>query len=61
MSPHHIVLITSDVIGTRMAGPGIRFWEFARALSGEFRVTLAIPPFLNPERRTPRSQTFPSG
>lgn len=27
-----------------MAGPGIRFWEFARVLSQYFSVTLAIPP-----------------
>jgi glycosyltransferase involved in cell wall biosynthesis len=27
-----------------MAGPGIRYWEFARVLSQYFTVTLAIPP-----------------
>lgn len=26
-----------------MAGPGIRFWEFAKALSGDFQVSLAVP------------------
>lgn len=26
-----------------MAGPGIRFWEFAKALSGSFQVSLAVP------------------
>lgn len=40
----HILLICSDAIGKNMAGPGIRFWEFARVLSQQFIVTLAIPP-----------------
>jgi glycosyltransferase involved in cell wall biosynthesis len=41
-----ILLIASDALGQRMAGPGIRMWELARVLSGHFRVTLAVPPFL---------------
>ncbi len=28
-----VLLVTNDVIGPNMAGPGIRFWEFARVLS----------------------------
>ena len=38
-----VLLISNDVIGERMAGPGIRFWEFAKALSGDFQVSLAVP------------------
>lgn len=39
-----ILLISSDVIGPRMAGPGIRAWEIAHALGRHgFRVTLAAP------------------
>lgn len=38
-----VLLISNDVIGEKMAGPGIRFWEFAKALSGPFQVTLAVP------------------
>jgi glycosyltransferase involved in cell wall biosynthesis len=38
-----ILLITHDVVGTRMAGPGIRAWELARALATEHTVTLASP------------------
>jgi glycosyltransferase involved in cell wall biosynthesis len=30
-----------------MAGPGIRYWEFARVLSEYFSVTLAVPPYVN--------------
>jgi len=38
-----VLIISHDVVDAKMAGPGIRCWEFARALSGEFAVTLAIP------------------
>ncbi len=41
-----ILLIASDTLGKNMAGPGIRLFELARVLSGIFRVTLAVPPFL---------------
>ena len=39
----NVLLISNDVIGERMAGPGIRFWEFAQALRGDFQVNLAVP------------------
>ena len=42
-SPTKVLIISHDVVDSKMAGPGIRCWEFARALSGEFAVTLAIP------------------
>jgi glycosyltransferase involved in cell wall biosynthesis len=42
----NVLLITSDVVGERMAGPGIRFWEFARVLISHCQVTVAVPPFL---------------
>jgi len=38
-----ILLISDDVVGVRMAGPGIRAWEIARVLSGRFGVELAVP------------------
>jgi glycosyltransferase involved in cell wall biosynthesis len=38
-----LLLISSDIIGERMAGPGIRFWEIARALSQHYEVALAVP------------------
>jgi len=40
---HNILLISNDVIGEKMAGPGIRFWEFAQALRDDFQVNLAVP------------------
>jgi glycosyltransferase involved in cell wall biosynthesis len=38
-----ILLISHDVVGSRMAGPGIRAWELARVLAAEHAVTLAAP------------------
>lgn len=50
----HILLIAHDVVNARMAGPGVRYWEMARALSGPLSVTLATPgPGLPDERFTP--------
>ena len=42
-----ILLISDDIIGKNMAGPGIRVWEMARSLSKEedFEVGLACPDF----------------
>jgi glycosyltransferase involved in cell wall biosynthesis len=41
---HGAVLIVShDVIGSRMAGPGIRYWELAHVLAQHFPVILAAP------------------
>lgn len=38
-----ICIISYDIIGKNMAGPGIRFYEFARILSGYLDVTLLTP------------------
>lgn len=38
-----ILIISHDVIGTHMAGPGIRYRELARVLAQDFRVILAAP------------------
>lgn len=45
----NVLIIANEVIGQRMAGPGIRAWEIARVLAEKeqgraFRVTLAVPP-----------------
>ncbi|HEY3231444.1 MAG TPA: hypothetical protein VGJ87_19605, partial [Roseiflexaceae bacterium] len=39
-----VLIVSTDIVGPAMAGPGIRAWELARALAGEFAVTLAAPP-----------------
>jgi glycosyltransferase involved in cell wall biosynthesis len=39
----HILILSPDVITTRMAGPAIRYWEFAQQLAQHATVTLAIP------------------
>src|SRR5260221_8289041 len=38
--PLRVVVATPDVVGTRMAGPGIRAWQLARTLSHHFDTTL---------------------
>ena len=38
-----VILISNDVIGQTMAGPGIRYVEIARSLSKEHTVTVAAP------------------
>lgn len=44
MTPPRVLIVTYDVIGPVMAGPGIRAWEFARVLGRHFPTTLAAPP-----------------
>jgi glycosyltransferase involved in cell wall biosynthesis len=36
-------MISHDLVGPRMAGPGMRYWELARVLSRHCPVTLAAP------------------
>ena len=40
---HRTLLISQDVVGERMAGPGIRYWHLAQALAPHADVTLAVP------------------
>jgi glycosyltransferase involved in cell wall biosynthesis len=40
MSRGEVVVFTPDVVGERMAGPGIRAWHFARQLARSFPTTL---------------------
>jgi len=47
--PTRILLISNDMVGPHMAGPAIRYWEFAKVLSRYFEVTLAIPPIGEPQ------------
>lgn len=54
-----IALITNDIIGERMAGPGIRYWEFARFLGQHLPVKLIVPPFISMDH-TPSSVDFPA-
>jgi glycosyltransferase involved in cell wall biosynthesis len=39
----NLLIISHDVIGSRMAGPGIRYWELARVLAHRHAVTLIAP------------------
>ena len=38
-----VLIVSHDVVASRMAGPGIRYWELARALSRDHQVLLACP------------------
>jgi len=38
-----LLLVSNDEVGPQMAGPGIRYYEFARGLSDRFDVTLVVP------------------
>ena len=42
---YDIGIISDDVVGEKMAGPGIRAWEIAKCLSEKFKVILAIPDY----------------
>jgi glycosyltransferase involved in cell wall biosynthesis len=42
---YDVLIISDDVVGSRMAGPGIRCWEMANVLAKYFRVALAIPDY----------------
>lgn len=42
---YDIFLISDDVAGEKMAGPGIRAWELARCLARKFEVVLAAPDY----------------
>lgn len=46
-----ILLNSADVIGSSMAGPAIRYWEFAKALAKDHDVVLSTPntPDISPE------------
>ncbi|WP_298403378.1 glycosyltransferase family 4 protein, partial [uncultured Chloroflexus sp.] len=44
-----LLVISHDVIGQRMAGPGIRMWEMARALASVMPVTLIAPRLIDLE------------
>lgn len=39
----HLLIVSNDVVATRMAGPGMRYLEMALALKDEIDVTLAAP------------------
>lgn len=39
----NIVIISSDIVSSKMAGPGIRYLEIAKSLSKDFDVTLLTP------------------
>ncbi|MBD3414371.1 MAG: glycosyltransferase [Candidatus Aminicenantes bacterium] len=45
MTEYDIFVISDDVAGEKMAGPGIRAWELAKCLAKSFEVILAVPDY----------------
>lgn len=54
-----VLLVCPDVITERMAGPAIRYWEFAKSLAAAgHRVTLAMPNLAPPALQAPAGVEF---
>ena len=43
MAAEGLLMLSHDVVGEQMAGPGVRYWELAHVLAGHLPVTLAVP------------------
>ena len=56
-----LLIISYDIIGKQMAGPGIRFYEFAKILSNYIDVTLAAPNRIDINTEGFRTVTYESG
>jgi glycosyltransferase involved in cell wall biosynthesis len=41
--PPSLLILSHDIVGSEMAGPGIRYYHLARVLAREVPVTLAVP------------------
>jgi len=46
---YDIFIISDDVVGRKMAGPGIRAWELSKSLAKHFKVVLGIPDYSSKE------------
>lgn len=51
--PPHLLILSHDVVGSQMAGPGIRYYHLARVLARELPVTLAVPGDVTPDLDLP--------
>ena len=50
---YDILVISDDVVGQKMAGPGIRAWELSKCLAKSFKTALAIPDYSSPAGESP--------
>ncbi len=57
MSKPRLLILSHDIVDVKMAGPGMRYYEIARAMQGTVDVTLAIP---NPSERIQAALAQPS-
>ena len=53
-----LLIVCNDVIDVKMAGPGMRYLEMARALADDLEVTLAVPLQTSLEVRDLQIQPF---
>ncbi|MFC2161467.1 glycosyltransferase [Acidobacteriota bacterium] len=53
MKTFDILVISDDVVGEKMAGPGIRAWELSKCLSRHFKIVLAIPDYSQTPLKNP--------
>lgn len=53
MKTFDVLVISDDVVGEKMAGPGIRAWELSHCLSRHFKVVLAIPDYSHTPLKSP--------
>jgi len=43
MAAEGLLMLSPDLVGEQMAGPGVRYWELAHVLARHLPVTLAVP------------------
>ena len=58
---YDILIISDDVVGEKMAGPGIRAWELSKSLSNYYQVCLAAPDYSYKSDGSPFFQNAPFG
>lgn len=61
MAEANVLVISHDIVGPAMAGPGIRYVEISRALSHHFSVTLAVPQGSSPSLPDLRIVAYATG
>jgi len=58
---YDLLVISDDVAGEKMAGPGIRAWELSKTLARHFKVALAVPDYSSPGSDPAFSKDLPFG
>jgi len=56
---YDVFVISDDVVGEKMAGPGIRAWELSKCLARHFKVVLAIPEYSSASQNSTFFENIP--